>query len=81
MLISCANVGNLLLARAVARKKEFVLRAALGAGYKRLMAQLLTEGLSLAILAGILGGLIAEAAIYLLKIFGPPNIPRLRDVS
>jgi putative ABC transport system permease protein len=81
MLISCANVGNLLLARAVARKKEFVLRTALGAGQKRLMAQLLTEGLSLAILAGILGGLIAEAAIYLLKIVGPANIPRLRDIS
>jgi predicted permease len=81
MLISCANVANLLLARAVARKKEFVLRAALGAAHKRLMAQLLTEGLSLAVLAGILGGLIAEAAIYLLKIFGPANIPRLRDVS
>lgn len=81
LLIACANVANLLLSRSLGRRKEFTLRAALGAGHGRLMRQLLTESILLACVAGLAGLALAEAGIYFVKTFGPPNIPRLREVS
>jgi predicted permease len=81
LLIACSNVANLLLTRSLARRREFTLRAALGADRSRLIRQLLTESLLLAAAGGALGLLIAEAGITFVKAFGPANIPRLREVS
>jgi len=81
LLIACANVANLLLSRSLGRKKEFTLRAALGAGHGRLVRQLLTESILLAFVSGIGGLALAQAGIYFVRTFGPSNIPRLREVS
>jgi putative ABC transport system permease protein len=81
LLIACSNVANLLLTRSLSRRREFTLRAALGAGRARLIRQLLTESLLIAVGAGIFGSLIANAGIYFVKAFGPSNIPRLREVT
>jgi putative ABC transport system permease protein len=74
-------VANLLLTRSLARRREFTLRAALGAGRVRLIRQLLTESLLISIAAGAVGILIANAGIYFVKTLGPSNIPRLREVT
>jgi putative ABC transport system permease protein len=81
LLIACSNVAGLLLSRSLARRKEFTLRAALGAGKWRLMRQVLTESLVLAGIGGIGGVLIAKVAVHFVKFFAPPNIPRLDEVS
>ena len=81
LLIACSNVANLLLARSLGRKKEFTLRAALGAGHGRLIRQLLTESLLLAATGGFVGVLLAKTGIYFVKLFGPANIPRLGEVT
>jgi putative ABC transport system permease protein len=81
LLIAFSNVANLLLARSLGRRTEFTLRAALGARRSRLMRQFFTENLLLAAAAGLVGILIAEAGIHFLRVFGPSNIPRLREVG
>src|SRR5712691_7933548 len=81
LLIACANVANLLLARAAGREKEVAIRTALGAGWQRLARQLLTESVLLGIMGGAAGLLIARWSLYVVRTVNPGNIPRLEAIG
>ncbi len=81
LLIACANVGNLLLARGLARRQEMAIRASLGAGRLRLVRQMLSESITLSLFGGALGLLLAAWGVRVfLSLVPPGDLPRIREI-
>ena len=81
LLIACANVANLTLARGYARAREVAVRGALGAGRRRIAMQMLTENVVIALLGGAVGVAIATLGVRGLRALAPANLPRLDDIG
>ena len=81
LLIACANVANLLLARGSARQKEIAVRTAMGASWKQIARQLLTESVMLGALGGLVGLGVAQLSLFVVRAMNPGNIPRLEDIG
>src|SRR5690242_17080458 len=81
LLIACANLANLLMARAASRRREFAVRAALGASRSRLLRQTMTEGVMLCVAGGMLGLLLARVAVQALIRSYPTSVPRMSEIS
>ena len=81
LLIACANVANLLLVRAEARQQELAIRAALGAGWRRIAREMLVESMTLGVLGGAVGLGLAYAALRILVANGPATLPRLQEIG
>jgi len=81
MLVACANIANLMLVRAEARQREYAVRTALGAGWRRIAGIMLTESMVLSLAGGALGAAAAYGGLQLLHTIGPANLPRSSEIS
>ena len=80
LLIGCVNIANLLLARAIGRRREIAIRSAIGASRSRLVRQALVESLLLSGMGGLFGVIVAQAAIRAIVAYAPVDLPRMDEV-